>query len=204
MGKDFPGLSAGADVNEFVSSGIGAYLDSGRLKSLAAIANFAKPLIAAVNGYALGGGCELAMACDIVIASDAAVFGQPEARLGSFPGDGGTQRLPRAVGKSFATQMIFTCEPVTAQQAVQHGLASESVPPAQLLKRAREIADQISRVSPTALRFAKQAIRAAFDLPLDAGLQAEQMLIVRSCETDDRREGLRAFAERREPAFVSR
>jgi enoyl-CoA hydratase/carnithine racemase len=197
-------FSAGADVNEFISGGIAAYLDTDRLRCLAVIANFPKPLIAAVNGYALGGGCELAMACDIVIASDSAVFGQPEARLGSFPGDGGTQRLPRAVGKSFAMQMILTCEPITAEQAVQHGLASETVPAVQLLARAREVAEQICGVSPTALRFAKKAVLAAFELPLGVGLQEEQKLIIQSCETDDRREGLRAFQEKRKPMFEGR
>jgi len=144
------------------------------------------------------------MACDIVIAADSALFGQPEARLGSFPGDGSTQRLPRAVGKSFASQMIFTCEPITAQLAVQHGLASESVPLAQLLPRAREIAGQICRVSPSALRFAKRAIGAAFELPLSSGLKEEQKLIVRSCEADDRREGLLAFEAKRDPRFTGR
>nr|WP_246811623.1 enoyl-CoA hydratase-related protein [Mesorhizobium silamurunense] len=166
-----------------------------------AIEGFSKPIIAAVNGYALGGGLELALMCDIILASESARFATPEIKIGSFPGDGGTQRLPRLVGKSFAMQMVLTGEMVDAALAERKGLVSEVVAPDRLLARALEIAGAIAAKSVAITPYAKRAVLAAFETDLKSGLEIEHRLTVEAFAEEDRVEGLRAFAEKRSPVF---
>jgi enoyl-CoA hydratase len=167
-------------------------------------AAFPKPLIAAINGFCLGGGCELALACDIRIASTAARFGQPEVNLGFIPGGGGTQRLPRLVGLGQAFKLIYTGEPIDADEARRIGLVEEVVSPDQLMSRARTLASTIAAKSPIALRLIKEAIKASAETPLAEGLRLETSLISLAFASDDRREGVRAFLDKRKPAFTGR
>lgn len=197
-------FAAGADISDMLDRGVASYADAGRLKTWNRIQEFSKPIIAAVNGYALGGGLELAMLCDIIIASDKAQFGTPEIKIGSFPGDGGTQRLPRLVGKSFAMQMILTGEMVTAELAEKKGLISEVVPEDELINRAIELAAAVAEKSVAITPFAKRAVKAAYELPLKEGLAFEHELTVEAFATEDRVEGLKAFSEKRQPVFKGR
>lgn len=197
-------FAAGADISDMLARGVASYADPERLSVWKGIEAFRKPLVAAVNGYAMGGGLELALLCDIIIASDAAKFATPEIRIGSFPGDGGTQRLPRLVGQSFAMQMVLTGMTVDAALAERKGLISEVVPPEALMARALGIAGEIAAMSVAVTPFAKRAVRAAADLPLKEGLEFEHRLTVEAFDTEDRVEGLRAFAEKRKPDFKGR
>lgn len=197
-------FSAGADAADMLERGVASYADPDRLKTWSDIQNFSKPLIAAVNGYALGGGLELALLCDIIIASDKAKFGTPEINLGSFPGDGGTQRLPRLVGKSFAMQMVLTGMMVSAEQAERKGLISEVTVADELIARSMEIAGEIASKSAAITPFAKRAIKAAYELSLQEGLALEHQMTIEAFATEDRSEGLRAFTEKRKPNFKGR
>ena len=197
-------FSVGADIDDMLARGAASYSDPERLEQWRRIEAFSKPIIAAVNGYALGGGLELALLCDIIIASTVARFGTPEIKLGSFPGDGGTQRLPRLVGRSFAMQMVLTGEAVGAELAERKGLVSEVVAPNQLLARSQEIAALIAAKSVAIAPYAKRAVRAADECGLAEGLSLEHALTVEAFSTEDRMEGLRAFAEKREPVFKGR
>lgn len=197
-------FSAGADVSDMLERGVDSYADPIRLACWSAVERFAKPLIAAVNGFALGGGLELALLCDIVIASETAKFAAPEIKIGSFPGDGGTQRLPRLVGKSFAMQMVLTGMTVDARLAERKGLVSELLPHEQLLPRALEIGREIALKSTAITPYAKRAVKAADELPLAEGIALEHALTVEAFATHDRMEGLRAFAQKREPRFSGR
>ena len=167
----------------------------------AAIESVPKAVIAAVNGFALGGGCELAMACDFILASEKAAFGQPEVGLGLIPGFGGTQRLARIVGRALAKQMIFTGEIVAAQRALEIGLANAIYPADQLMQGARAIAAQIAAKGPQAVGAAKRALNRGYDLTLEVGMEFESMLFGSMFKTDDMREGTRAFLEKRQPDF---
>ena len=192
---------AGADIKDMMERGLDAYLDPKKLAGLDAVESFSKPLIAAVNGYALGGGLELAMLCDFVIASEVAVFGQPEINIAAFPGDGGTQRLPRIIGKPLAMKMILTGETIDARQAERVGLVQEVTSSDNLLRRATEIAKLIATKSPCALRLAKHAVQQAYEIPLREGLKFEQNATRQIFATEDRAEGLRAYAEKRVPRY---
>ena len=165
------------------------------------IANCPKPVIAAVNGFALGGGCELAMHADIIIAGKNALFGQPEVRVGIMAGGGGTQRLIRAVGKFKAMKMLLTGEPVSADEAFQMGLASEVVADDQVLDRALEMASVIAALPPLAIRQTKEVVLAGADCSLDAGLTLERKAFDILFDTEDQKEGMRAFIEKRKPVF---
>ncbi len=194
-------FAAGADISDMLERGVASYVDPDRLATWGRIENFRKPLIAAVNGYALGGGLELALLADIVLAARGARFATPEIKIGAFPGDGGTQRLPRAVGKSFAMQMVLTGMMVDADLAERKGLVSEVTEPDALIDRAVEIAAQIAGMSVAITSYAKRAVNAAFELPLAEGILLERALTIEAFATEDRVEGLRAFAEKRPPVF---
>jgi enoyl-CoA hydratase len=156
-----------------------------------------KPVIAAVSGFCLGGGCELAMACDLIVASESAQFGQPEINIGVIPGAGGTQRLTRALGKSKAMEMILAGRYLTAREAEQFGLAARVVPVEVYLDEALKLANEIAARPPLAVRFAKEAINKAFEESLSEGLEFERRLFYFLFATDDQKEGMRAFIEKR-------
>jgi enoyl-CoA hydratase len=160
-----------------------------------------KPVIAAVAGFALGGGCELAMMCDFILAADTAKFGQPEINLGIFPGAGGTQRLTRAVGKSKAMDMILTARMMDAAEAERSNLVSRVFPADQLLPETLKIAERIAGMSPVALALAKQAVNRAFETTLAEGVRHERSLFLPLFGTPDQKEGMAAFVEKRKPAF---
>jgi enoyl-CoA hydratase len=196
---------AGADISEFA--------ERTPLEQRAAmtgrrvfdeIAAFPKPVIAMIQGYALGGGCELALACDLRIAGDGARLGQPEINLALIPGGGGTQRLPRLVGTGQAMRLVLTGEIVDATEALRIGLVDQVVPAAELRERTMEIARTMATRSPVALEMAKRAVRAAAEMPLAAGLALETELFVTCFGSDDRREGVAAFLEKREARFDGR
>ena len=162
------------------------------------------PLVAAVRGYALGGGCELAMSCDLIVAGDDATFGQPEITIGVMPGAGGTQRLTRAVGVARAMDMVLTGRTMPAVEALAAGLVTRVVPAADTLAAALEVADRIAGLPPLAVRAAKRSVLAAAELPLAAGLRAEREAFFDLFATADQREGMRAFQEKRRPVWVDR
>jgi enoyl-CoA hydratase len=197
-------FSAGADIADQHEHGENVVFHPGRLADWHAIETFPKPLVAAATGYVLGGGNELAMMADIIIAGDDARFGQPEIKIGIFPGDGGTQRLVRAVGKSLAMQMILTGEPIDSGTALRAGLVSEVVPTATAVDRAVEVAALIARYSPIATRTAKRAVLHAFEASLTEGLGFERETFAETFASEDRREGMAAFLERRKPRFTGR
>lgn len=194
---------AGADIAEIstldVISGR-ALCDRGQGLFLK-IENLRIPVIAAINGFALGGGCELAMACDIRLASENAKLGQPEVNLGIIPGYGGSQRLPRLVGMGKAKQMILTGDIVTAAEAYRIGLVDEVCPLADLLPKAKEMAKKIASKAPLAIRAAKEAINLSLDVALTDGLHHEASLFAALCASDDKNEGTKAFLEKRKAEF---
>jgi enoyl-CoA hydratase len=168
------------------------------------IENLGKPAIAAVNGFALGGGCETAMACTIRVAAEHAKFGQPEVKLGIPPGAGGTQRLPRLVGKGRALQLILSGEMISAQEAYRIGLVNEVVPAAGLITRCEAILRQILANAPVAVRFAIEAVNKGMETSLSAGLVLEASLFATCAATDDKKEGTAAFLEKRTAHFQGR
>jgi enoyl-CoA hydratase len=195
---------SGADINEMRQRTRDEGLAAINSSLFAAVERFPRPTIAAVNGYALGGGCELALACDIRIAADRAKFGQPELGLGIIPGAGATQRLPRIVGLGHAKHLILTGEIIDARRALEIGLVSAVVPPASLLPKAREIAKQILRQGPLAARLAKLALNASARVDLDSGLLIETLAQTICYESEDKAEGTAAFLEKRKPKFTGR
>lgn len=197
-------FAAGADLKEMASRDMPATLNDPRPQLWARIERFPKPLLTAVNGYALGAGCELAMLSDIVLAGDNARFGLPEITLGIMPGAGGTQRLIRAVGKALAYRMVLTGEALTADQALRAGLAAEVCPAALTLEYAQKLAARIAQHAPLALQAAKTALRQAHELSLAQGLQQERQLFTLLAATSDRQEGIAAFLEKRPAAFKGR
>ena len=170
----------------------------------AAVARVRAPIVAAINGVCLGGGLELALACDVRVAGTGARFGQPEVALGLIPGGGGTQMLPRIVGMGHALHLILTGQLIDAAEAHRIGLVHEVVEPARVLARAHEIADGVAARGPLAVRLAKEATRRALELPLDEGRALERALFERCFASDDRKEGVAAFLERRDPSFTGR
>lgn len=194
-------FAAGADLKEIVHDNPLEIMERGVLRLWKIIASCPKPIIAAVNGVAYGGGCELALHADIIIAGENASFGQPEVRVGVMPGGGATQRLMRAVGKYHTMMMVLTGEPISGVRAAQIGLASEAVPDDQVLARALAVATTISRLPPVAIRFTKEAVMAGADASLDTGLLLERRLFEMLFSTQDQKEGMTAFAEKRPPSF---
>lgn len=196
-------FAAGADIAELATlSGLeGQALSLRGQHIFSKLESLGKPVIAAVNGFALGGGCELAMAATLRIASEAARFGQPEVKLGLIPGYGGTQRLPRLVGRGAALKLLLTGEIITAAEALRIGLVNEVVPAPELLPRARALAEAIASLAPIAIRECLTAVNAGRDMPLDAALAHEAALFGACCGTADKNEGTRAFLEKRAPVW---
>jgi enoyl-CoA hydratase len=194
---------AGADVNDVLGFGRteGEDFSAQGQRIINKIAHFHRPVICAVNGLALGGGCELAMACDIRIMSEKASLGQPEAGLGVMPGAGGTQRMPRLVSPGMAKLLLFTGDSLSAQEALQIGLVEKVVPHDQVLNAAKEMADKIASKGPEAIRLIKCAINEGLDLPLSDALKLEGMLFGKVCSTEDKKEGITAFLEKRAPQY---
>jgi enoyl-CoA hydratase len=196
---------AGADIGEFASrTPLEQRAAMAPPRVFEALADCPKPVIAMINGFALGGGCELALACDLRIAAEGARLGQPEINLGIIPGGGGTQRLPRVVGAGQAMRLILTGELIDAAEALRIGLVDMVYPAAELRERVLELARTMARRSPVALAMAKAAVRAAAEMPMAAGLAYEKELFVTCFASDDRTEGVAAFLEKREPRFRGR
>ncbi|HXY02990.1 MAG TPA: enoyl-CoA hydratase-related protein [Terriglobales bacterium] len=194
---------AGADIGELAKHdpvSAKAYTHRGQ-SVLNLIENLGKPVIACLNGFALGGGCEIAMACTMRLASENAKLGQPEVKLGIIPGYGGTQRLPRLVGKGIAMQLVLTGEMITAQEAHRIGLVNEVVAAAELIPRAEAIAQKIIANAPLAVQYAMEAVNRGIEVPLAEGLFLEATLFGVSCATEDKKEGTTAFLEKRQAQF---
>ena len=195
-------FAAGADIKEMKDRAHpAALLEDFIGKRWETVLKVQKPVIAAVAGFALGGGCELAMMCDIILAADNAKFGQPEINLGVLPGAGGTQRLTRAVGKSKSMDMILSARMMDATEAERANLVSRVVPADQLIPEALKLADRIANLSPVAVALAKQAVNRAFETTLVEGVRHERALFLSLFGTPDQREGMAAFTEKRKPAF---
>ncbi|MBZ4655042.1 MAG: Crotonyl-CoA hydratase [Peptococcaceae bacterium] len=197
---------AGADITEMLhmTSAEGRTFGLLGQATFNKIENMPKPVIAAINGFALGGGCELAMACDIRIASEKAKFGQPEVGLGIVPGFAGTQRLPRLVGKGRAKEILFTGEMFDAQEAYRIGLVNKVVPPEELMQAAKTMAQKIMKNAPYAVALCKAAVNLGLNVSLDAGQDYEATLFGVTCSTEDKKEGMSAFVEKRKATFVGK
>ncbi len=196
---------AGADIGEFEGrTPVDQFNVMRGPNAFEAVASFSKPLIAAINGFCLGGGCEIAMACDIRIAADSARLGQPEINLGVIPGGGGTQRLPRLVGMGTAFKLLYTGELIKADEALRIGLVDEVVPADSLKKRVKELAETIAKKSPVALKLIKEAVRASARTALDEGLKHEIALFGLVFASEDKKEGVDAFLNKSEPKFAGR
>lgn len=200
-GKAF---AAGADIKEMAPKTAAEMVQEDFFANWDELSRARTPIIAAVNGYALGGGCELAMMCDFIIAADTASFGQPEVNLGITPGIGGSQRLTRAVGKAKAMEMCLTGRRMGAEEAERAGLVASVVPADELLERALEAAEVIASKSLMATRMIKEQVNAAFETTLTQGLAFERRTFHGMFATDDQKEGMAAFAEKREPKFEHR
>jgi len=197
-------FAAGADIREMAESTAVEMLLRDQFARWESIRRISKPLIAAVGGFALGGGCELAMACDIIIASETARFGQPEITIGVIPGAGGTQRLTRAVGKAKAMEMVLTGRMITADEALRWGLINKVVPAESLLGEARAWATEIASSPPLAVRLAKEAVLRSFDTTIEGGLAFERKNFSLLFASEDQKEGMRAFLEKRRPGWKGR
>lgn len=197
-------FAAGADIKEMAELGFAEMSLGGPFPSWGGFERMRTPVIAAVAGFALGGGCELAMMCDVIIAADTARFGQPEINLGVIPGFGGSQRLPRAIGKAKAAEMLLTGRQMGAEEAERSGLVARVVPAAELLDEALQTAQTIAAKPLLAAYAAKEALQAAQEMPLAEGLRFERQAFTALFATEDQREGMRAFAEKRSAEFTHR
>ena len=197
-------FAAGADIDEMAAASPVDMLRGNRIAQWDRVRRISKPVIAAVNGWCLGGGCELAMALDLIVAGEGARFGQPEINLGVIPGAGGTQRLTRAIGKSRAMEMVLTGEPIDAAEALRLGLVAHVVPDELLVEDALALAAKIATKSPLALRLAKESLNAAYELALTDGLAHERKLFYLLFASEDQKEGMAAFLEKRAPDFKGR
>jgi enoyl-CoA hydratase len=201
---DDKAFAAGADIKELSDATHFELYFGGRIDKWDAIRKIRTPIVAAVSGYCLGGGCELAMACDLIVASETAQFGQPETNLAVLPGAGGTQRLTRAIGKSKAMDVILTGRFLTAEEAERAGLVARVFPQESWLADAMDIAVSIAEKSPVGVRLAKEAVNQAFETTLAAGLDAERKAFHLALSSEDAEEGLAAFLEKRKPDFKGR
>jgi enoyl-CoA hydratase len=194
-------FAAGADIKEMADKSVSEMKNSNHIAAFGRIRNIRKPVIAAVSGWALGGGCEVAMSCDMIIASETARFGQPEITIGVIPGAGGTQRLTRAVGKAIAMEMILNNRTLTAQEAHQFGLVNRVVPVETFLDEALKLAGEIASRAPLAIRAAKMMIDRAYEETLAEGLANEREEFYNLFATEDQKEGMQAFIEKRQPGW---
>ena len=194
-------FAAGADIKQMVNSSAIDMLMMDQFSIWDQIRKIKKPIIAAVSGFALGGGCELAMMCDMIIASESAKFGQPEIKIGTIPGAGGTQRLTKAVGKSKAMELILTGRFLSAEEAHFYRLVSKVVPVEMCLHEALTLAKEIATLSPIAVQLAKEAVNRSFETQLDEGLAFERKNFYLTFASEDQKEGMKAFVEKRNPAY---
>jgi len=197
-------FASGADIAEMATASPVDMLAARRVDQWDAVRAVKTPLVAAVSGFCLGGGCELAMTCDLIVASETAVFGQPETALGLLPGAGGTQRLTRTVGKALAMDMILTGRRLSAREAMAAGLVARVVAREAWLDEARRVAREIAARGPVANRLAKEAVDRAFEGPLSLGLDYERRQLYLAFASDDAKEGIAAFLEKRAPEFTGR
>jgi enoyl-CoA hydratase len=197
-------FAAGADIKAMAGASPTTIGPIGGFEHWATLAGVGVPIVAAVRGFALGGGCELALLCDVVVAGDDATFGQPEIKLGVIPGAGGTQRLTRAVGRARAMELVLTGRSIDAREAERLGLVSRVVPAEETLDRALELAGRIAALPPIAVRAAKAAVNAAQELPLSEGLARERQAFFGLFATADQKEGMAAFVEKRSPRWTGR
>ena len=197
-------FAAGADIKEMADATPVTLSTANNFARWERLKRVRVPIIAAVKGFALGGGCELAMACDMVVAADDATFGQPEIKIGIMPGAGGTQRLTRALGKARAMEMILTGRNLTAREAYEHGLVSRIVAREEVLSAALSLASEIAALPPLAVRAAKESVNRAYELSLEAGLEFERRNFFMLFASDDQKEGMAAFIEKRKPTWKGR
>ncbi len=196
-------FAAGADIKQMVNSSLSdMYMGSSISDNF--VFNYKKPIIAAVSGFALGGGCEMAMACDMIVASETAVFGQPEINLGILPGGGGTQRLTRAVGKALAMEIMLADRRLTADEALRYGLVNRVTAPEAYFDEAVKLASKIASMSQIAIRLTKDAVNRAYETTLQEGVAAEKRNFFIAFATEDKTEGMTAFVEKRKPNWKHR
>jgi enoyl-CoA hydratase len=194
-------FAAGADIKEMADKTMQEMADSNFISQFGRICAIRKPVIAAVSGWALGGGCEVAMSCDMIVASETAKFGQPEITIGVIPGAGGTQRLTRAVGKALAMEMILNNRTLSAAEALQSGLINRIVPVDAYLEEALKLAEEVASRAPVAIRSAKKMVNQAYEQFLGDALSEEKKEFYNLFDTEDQKEGMRAFAEKRKPQW---
>ena len=194
-------FAAGADIKEMADKSAQEMKDTDRVAVFGRIRSVGKPVIAAVSGWALGGGCEVALSCDMIVASESARFGQPEITIGVIPGAGGTQRLTHVVGKAFAMEMILNNRTLTAQEVHQFGMVNRVVPVSDYLNEALKLADEIASRAPLAVRAAKKMINAAYESSLTNALAEEKQTFYELFNTEDQKEGMKAFIEKRKPEW---
>jgi enoyl-CoA hydratase len=192
-------FAAGADIKEMADKTALQMMDADHVAVFGRIRTIRKPVIAAVSGWALGGGCEVALSCDMIVASDSAKFGQPEINIGVIPGAGGTQRLVRAVGKAIAMEMILNNRTLTAPEALQHGLVNRVVSVSDYLNEALKLAEEIASRAPLAIRAAKRMINQSYESTLTEGLEEEKRVFYSLFSSKDQKEGMQAFVEKRKP-----
>ena len=197
-------FAAGADIKQMADATAMSMLNIDQFSTWDQIKKTKKPIIAAVSGFALGGGCELAMTCDMIVASETAQFGQPEINIGTMPGAGGTQRLTRAVGKALAMELVLTGKFISAEEALNAGLINRVVPVEVLFKETLNLARTIATKSPVAVRLAKESVVKAFETSLDEGLQFERKNFYLTFASEDQKEGMAAFVEKRKPNFTGK
>jgi enoyl-CoA hydratase len=194
-------FAAGADIKQMADKSAIDMLMLDQFATWDQIRKTKKPIIAAVSGFCLGGGCELAMTCDMIIASETAKFGQPEIKIGVMPGAGGTQRLTRAVGKVKAMELVLTGRFISAEEALQYGLINKIVPVEMYLNEATQLASEIAKMSPVAVQLAKEAVNRSFETQLDEGLMFERKNFYLAFASEDQKEGMKAFIEKRTPVY---
>lgn len=197
-------FAAGADIKELMNKSIQQIMNTDHIAVFGRIRSIRKPVIAAVSGWVLGGGCEIAMSCDMIVASESAMFGQPEITIGVIPGAGGTQRLTYAVGKALAMEMILNNRMLSAQEALQHGLVNRVVPVDAYLDEALKLAEEIASRAPLAVRAAKKMINQTYERTLAEGLRVEKQEFYNLFATEDQKEGMEAFAEKRKPNWTGK